>query len=484
MDALPLYRRLADHYLDAIRAGALAPGDRMPSVRKLMRLHGVSLSTALQLCRQLEQEGWLEARPRSGYFVQRQRAPIARVEEPGAVVTPDPAQYVGIHESVSRFRAKARQHPVHINLAGARAAPSLYPGDALKQVAIRALRNHADLLVKFVAHTGNPHFRNVLARRALTHGMAVSPDDIIVTHGCSEGVHLALQALAQPGSTIAIESPAYFGVLQVLESLGLRAIEIPTSPHTGISLDALELAMQAYPHIKAVLVVPHLQNPFGCVMPDSHKARLVQLCERAQVPLIEDDTYIDLVDSAVPLKPVKAWDTSDNVIYCASLNKILAPGMRLGWMLAGRWHARIDMLKVAQMRQNDEWPQIIAAEFMASPDYDRHVRRLRNALHAQRRKVADAIARYFPAGTRLSAPAGGTLLWIELPRKLSADLILDAALQEGIMFAPGSIFSNSNRFDHCMRINCGIPYSPELDHALRRLGEITMALAADSACPT
>ncbi|GAB3541354.1 PLP-dependent aminotransferase family protein [Noviherbaspirillum agri] len=478
MDTQPLYRQVADHYLSAIRLGMLPQGERMPSVRAMMRLHDVSLSTALQACRQLESEGWLEARPRSGYFVRHpKRLDILPVEEPNLALRPDPARYVGIHARVSEFIAQGRRHPVQFNLSGARAAPDLYPSEQLRNAAIRALRRKPDLLVSAGAPGGNATFRSVLSRRAMASGLVVSPDDVTITHGCIEALNLALRAVAAPGDTIAVESPTFYGLLQILESLGLRALEIPTSSGTGISVDALELALQAYANIKAVVVVPHLQNPLGSIMPDAHKQRLVQLCERHGIALIEDDTYSELADGAAPLTALKAWDRSGNVIYCASLHKILAPGMRLGWMSAGRWHVRVEMLKYAQTRDNEEWPQIAAAEYMASPDYERHLRRLRSALRVQRERMAEAIATYFPLGTRLSIPAGGLTLWIELPEKLPATQVFDAAIREGILIAPGAMFSNSSRFDHFMRVSCGWHYTDALDDAVRRLGLIASELS-------
>jgi len=475
MDQQPLYRRLADHYLDAIRAGALSSGDRMPSVRTLMQQHSVSLSTALQACRQLEAEGWLEARPRSGYFVrQPQRIALTPVAEP-KVTTPDPAQYVGVHERVSHFIAMGQQQPVKINLAGARGAPELYPAEALKNAALRALRHHPELLVSVGNHCGSSALRTVLARRAVTYGLALAPEDIVVTHGCIEALNLALRAVAQPGDTIAVESPTFYGLLQILESLGLRALEIPTSPHTGLSIEALQLAIASYPNIKALVVVPHLQNPLGCIMPDAHKARLAALCEQNGIAIIEDDTYSELADAA-PLTALKAWDKTGNVLHCASLHKILAPGMRLGWITAGRWQAKVEMLKFAQTRHNDEWSQLAVAEFMGSSAYERHLRRLRGLLRTQRERTAEAIARYFPLGTRLSIPAGGLTLWVELPQPLSSERVFEAALREGIRIAPGLMFSNTNRFDRFIRLNCGMPYTPELEQAIQQLGHIVRRL--------
>jgi DNA-binding transcriptional MocR family regulator len=481
MDTQPLYRQLADHYLAAITAGTLAQGARMPSVRAMMRVHGVSLSTALQTCRHLESEGWIEARARSGYFVRQPRRMAVRpLAEPDGIVTPDPAQFVGIHARVSDFITQGRRRPVRVNLSGARAAPDLYPAEQLKQAALRALRRHPDMLVRVAPPGGNQHFRKVLARRALAGGLVLAPDEITVTHGCIEALNLALRAVTRPGDAVAVESPTFYGLLQILESLGLRALEIPTSASTGLSVDALELAIGAYNDIKAVVVVPHLQNPLGSIMSDASKQRLVQLCERSGIPLIEDDTYSELFDGTAPLTALKAWDRSGNVIYCASLHKILAPGMRLGWMVAGRWRERVAMLKYAQTRDNEEWSQLAAGEYMDAPDYDRHLLRLRNALRVQRGRMAEAIATYFPLGTRMTLPEGGITIWVELPHRLPSPQLFETALAEGILLAPGSMFSNSNRFDHFVRLSCGWRYTEEIDEAMRALGRIVTVLSHDT----
>lgn len=482
----PIYQRLAAHYRGAIQAGSLVVGDRMPSLRSLMRQHEVSLSTAMQLSRHLESEGWLEARPRSGYFVRKPlRNTLATVSEPRMDITPDPAQYVGIHGRVSDFIARGRLQMVKTNLAVARCAPELYPGEALKLATMRVLRTRPALLVSASSPRGNPEFRAVLAKRALGMGVTLSPDDVQVTNGCIEALNLALRAVAQPGDTIAVESPTFYGLLQVLEALGLRALEIPTSPQTGISLDALEMAMQTYDNIKAVVVVPHLQNPLGSIMPDAHKHGLVQLCERHGVALIEDDTYSELVSEGTrgdtPLRAMKSWDTTGNVIYCASLHKILAPGIRIGWMAAGRWQARVEMLKFTQTRSNEELSQLAVADYMASPAYDRHLRRLRSTLHVQREKTAQVIASYFPEGTRLNVPDGGLSLWVELPHKLSSRRVFDAALQQQILVTPGQMFSNSLRFDPYLRINCGWPHQQDVEQGLRRLGQIVTELLEEKA---
>ncbi|WP_460530452.1 aminotransferase-like domain-containing protein [Chitinimonas naiadis] len=476
METQTLYRKLASHYLHAIEAGTLTPGARMPSVRVLMARHAVSLSTALQLCRYLESQGVLEARPRSGYFVLPKRAPALALANEPASTLPDPARYVGVNQKVSSFLELGQQAKISVNLCGAWAAPELYPNEALRVAINRTLRERPLLLGEPAPHNGDLHFRSVLARNALASGMTLSADAIIVTHGCIEALNLALRATTQPGDVVAVESPTFFGLLQILESLGLQALEIPTSPHTGISLDALDLAAQAYPNIKAVVVVPNLQNPLGSVMPDANKERLVAWCEAQQIALIEDDTYAALSDAEAPLTALKAWDRTGNVIHCASLHKTLSPGLRLGWLSPGRWQARVEMLKYAQSRPSPALPQVAVADFLASPAYGRHLRRLRGQLREQRRLVATAVARHFPAGTRLSLPNGGLALWVEMPGNRSSSALFHAALRQGIRLAPGAQFSNSGRFEHFVRISCGAPYTAELDQALQTVGQLVRDL--------
>lgn len=472
----PLYHRLATRYRHAIESGTLAPGDRMPSVRALMALHGVSLSTALQACRQLESAGLLEARPRSGYFVSASARPaIAPIEEP-ATGLPDPAQYVGIHERISGLLARGQQHDVQVNLGGACGAPALYPVAALRNAATRALRRLPLLYGSAVEVDGHAPLRAALARHALRAQIQVAPEGIVITHGCTEALNLALRAVAGPGDVIAVESPTYYGLLQILESLGMRALEIPCSPQTGLSLEALELAAQTYDNIRAVVVVPILQNPLGSIMPDAHKARLVQWCETRGIALIEDDCFSATADDDVPPAAAKAWDRSGNVIHCASLHKALAPGMRLGWMAAGKWQARVEMLKFSLSRPNELLGQIAVADYMATGAFDRHLRRLRTQLRGQREWMAQAIAASFPAGTRLALPRGGMHLWVEMPGGVSSETLFGLALAEGIRIVPGVMFSNSNRYAHFLRINCGTPRSAQLERAMATLGTLVRRL--------
>jgi len=471
MNTPPLYRQLANHYLDAIRSGTLKAGERLPSIRLMMEKHAVSLSTAVQVCRELEHQGVLEARPRSGNFI---RQPDKLPKSP-AIAAPSPVStdvYVGIHEQVSSVLKASQGLSINVNFASAYCAPELYPLKILQAHMTKSLRLDQHLLGAPGSACGNTLLRQVLARRALASKANLPAERIVITNGATEAINLALRAVTQPGDIVAVESPTFYGLLQILESLNLRVLEVPTTSDTGLNLDVLEQLLAGAKPIRALIVIPNLQNPLGSIMPDAHKARLVELCDKHGTVLIEDDTYGDLVDTEQPLSTLKHWDRNDNLIYCASLNKTLAPGIRLGWISAGRWHERVEMLKHTQSRGCEALSQLAVSALMKTPSYERYLRRLRKTLTGQRQQMSSAILRHFPAGTRVTSPQGGTLLWVELPRELSAMRLFHDALKLGIQITPGDIFSNAKRFGHCVRIGCGAPFSPRIEDAVKTLGRL------------
>ncbi|VVM58942.1 Histidinol-phosphate aminotransferase [Pseudomonas fluorescens] len=467
MHPTPLYRQLANHYLDAIRSGTLKTGERFPSIRLMMEKHAVSLSTAVQVCRELEECGVLEARPRSGNYIRQPDTLPKAVAHPPPL---DTGMYVGIHEQISSVLSASQRAAIRVNFASACCPPELYPLKVLQDHMIKALRQDQRLLGVPGPTCGSLVLRNILARRALTTKAHLSAEKMVITCGATEALNLALRAVTQPGDTVAVESPTCFGLLQILASLNLHVLEVPATAHAGINLLALEQLLQGPQRVQALIVMPNLQNPLGSVMPDANKARLVQLCAEHGTVLIEDDTYGDLVDTEQPLSTLKHWDRNDNVIYCASLNKTLAPGIRLGWISAGRWHDRVAMLKHAQSRGCEALSQLAVIAFMGTPSYERYLRRLRKILTRQRQQMSAAITRHFPPGTCVTTPRGGTLLWVELPRHFSSMALFHEALKVGIQISPGDIFSNTRRFDHFVRIGCGAPYSPKIEEAIATLG--------------
>ena len=469
---LPLYQSLAREVETAILAGSLATGDRLPSVRELSTRRGVSVSTALQTYRHLENRRLVEARPKSGYFVSRTSRDISAPEPPAH--TPR-AGFVGKTRYVMEFleaASRADTVPFGAGLPG----PQLCPSAKLQRLMAGALRRDGSASSVYPFGRGHPELQRQIARRSIDVGCRLKPEEIVITNGGMEALGLALRAVARAGDTIALESPTFFGLLQLIGSLGMKAIEIPTHPRTGISIEALDLATRKAGAVKACIVVCNFQNPLGSLMPDTNKKRLVKLLASRDIALIEDDIYGELHYGSVRPRAAKAWDQDNNVILCSSFSKCLAPGLRMGWLAPGRYLPQVEVLKFVTSIATAVLPQVTIARFMADGGYDHHLRRMRRAFYDQTQRYTDAIARYFPPGTRLSVPQGGFLLWIELPGKLDAQRLFEAALRESISIAPGGMFSDSDRFDHYIRLNCGHPWSPTIERAIRRLGELTGSL--------
>jgi len=316
-------------------------------------------------------------------------------------------------------------------------------------------------------------FCRQIARHSLSHGCNFSPDDIIATCGALEALNLCLRAVAAPGDVVAIESPTYFGVLQAIQSLGMHAVEIPTSPQNGIRLDALEDTICKH-HIKACVVMPNCQNPMGYVVREKAKREFVELTSRHGVPVIEDDVYGDLA-FAGRARTLKSYDRSGLVLLCSSFSKVLAPGLRIGWVHAGRFRADVEKVKYVTTIASPTLAQFAVADCMEPGRYERYLRKLRQTFSDQVQAASSAVAKYFPAGTRMTRPAGGYMLWIELPRRVDAFRVYREALQKNISIMPGAIFSPSGRFRNHIRISCNHPWSDKLEHAVQILGQLCRA---------
>ena len=216
-------------------------------------------------------------------------------------------------------------------------------------------------------------------------------------------------------------------------------------------------------------------------MPDAHKRAVLQLCSEHGVPIIEDDIYAEMGASTAHSRPIKAFDQQGQVIHCGSLNKVLAPGMRIGWMSAGRWQARVEMLKYSQSRFPEELGQITLARYMASSAYDRYLRRLQQDMRARRQTMSDCIARHFGDQVKLNLPEGGMFLWLELPAGTSAMQLGQDALARGVHIAPGPLFSSQPRMDRFIRLSVGMATPQAMDEGAQLLAELMHAQHAQPA---
>lgn len=469
---LPLYLRVARQIEGQIRKGALRVGDKVPSIRGLRRQQGVSVSTVLQAYFWLENQGWIEPRPQSGFYV---RVPyVELVPEPEFQTERCAPTEIGVtdllHEVVTSIG-----DPTKLPLGAAALSPELFPNRKLNQIIHKITRNTPNHSGQYIPQ-GLEVLRRQIARRSIGFGCNFSPNDVVITCGGMEALNLAIRAVAGPGSVIAIESPTYFAVLQIIESLGMKAIEIPTHPRTGMDLNALSSAIRKH-KVSACICIPNCHNPLGFILDDNYKKNLVDLLTRHDVPLIEDDLYGDIPFSGIRPKTAKAFDTEGIVLLCSSFSKVLGPGFRVGWIEAGRYRDAVVRLKFINTLTSPSLPQLIIAEFIESGGYDRYLRRLRDTLSSQIQVYSQAVARYFPSGTKISRPAGGYVLWVELPKTIDSSSLYRAALAEDIYIVPGAIFSASGQFRNHIRISCGHPLSDSIDRALISLGRLCGKLA-------
>ncbi|PZR13969.1 MAG: GntR family transcriptional regulator [Archangium gephyra] len=466
-----LYEQVADDLTRAIRAGTLRGGDRMPSVRGLAKQRHVSVATILQAYVRLENDGLIEVRPRSGHFV-RHRSAMPSAEPRMARLNPAPAT-VSVTPGV-RSLMQSMRDPSVVPLGAAQVSPSLLPIRQLNRRLSAIAREVQDAGASYGDPNGLPTLRRQLSKLSVTWGMPIHESEFVVTIGAMEAIHLALRAVARAGDTIAVETPTYFGILQAIELLGMKAVEVPAHVRTGLDLDALEQVLRQG-HVRAVLASPNVSNPLGAVMPDEHKERLVKLCARYDAPLIEDDVYGDLAFESRP-RPAAHWDREGRVLLIGSVSKTLAPGYRIGWIAPGRYQERIERLKYALTVSTPPLLQMAVAEFLGSGGYERHVRKLRSHLHGQVDRTRQAVIDAFPEGTRISDPAGGFVLWVELPPHVDAYELQAAGLAEKISVAPGPVFSPRERFTNFIRISCGFPWNERTAKAIRTLGRLAHEL--------
>lgn len=466
-----LYEQVAGRIADLIAQGTLRPGERIPSVRRLSRQQSVSITTILEAYRLLEDRGLIEARPQSGHYVRV--LPLSSPAEPEATQPRGGPARVQIDDLVMRVLRSIGQ-PGFVDLGAASPAPELLPSDKLHRAMAAAARRLTTRGNQYCAPPGLKALRVQIARRTLDAGCSLAPDDFVVTCGAQEALSLALRAVCEPGDAVALESPTYFGVLQALELFGLKAVEIATHPRDGIDLRALRKVLRDMP-IKAVAVAPSFSNPLGSCMPDAHKEELVALLARKGIPLVEDDTFGDLPFGPHRPRVAKAFDRTGNVLLCSSFSKTLAPGYRVGWIAGGRFQERVERLKFVTNVTTPTLPQYAIAEVLANGGYDRHLRKVRRVYAQQMDLMTAAIARHFPAGTRATRPAGGFVLWVELPRRVDSLALFERARKAGITLVPGPLFSPKQGFRNFIRLNAAY-WSPEVEAALRLLGSLATEL--------
>lgn len=467
------YEQVAQTLTEQIAQGIFTAGDKLPSVRHLSKQLAVSISTIQEAYQLLEQRGISEVRPKSGHYVCEQiTSPPDLPSVPEYSVRPIEASTWS-----KVFHILFHKHLPGVVYLG-RAIPNLTSSSMkpLHRAMATLARRGEPRGLSYDYIYGCEELRQQIARLAVDSGCSLSPDEIMITSGCQEALTSSLRAVTQPGDTVIVDSPSFYGSLQAIQACGLKIMELPTHPETGISLEAMQLALEQWP-VGACLLTPTFNNPLGYCMPDERKAALLKMLAQHDVPLIEDDVYGDLAYATPRPRTIKSFDREGRVILCSSFSKTLAPGLRVGWVAPGRYAGSVMHMKYISSMATASLPQLAVADFIARGGYDRHLKKMRFNYQRGRDYMLDWVSRYFPPGTRTSCPEGSFLLWVELPENVDAMALTEQALDSGIGIAPGQLFSSSGKFSHHIRLNYSECPNPKIEDGIKRLGEMVLEIS-------
>lgn len=465
-----LYIQVAEGLEKMIGEDVLKIGDKLPSVRVLSDEYGISMGTAFQAYYHLEGKGLIESRPKSGYYV---RFSHRRFPELPKMIQPDPMSHeVGVKEMIASIYPDMATHSNKvINFALGAPDPSLLPMAKINKSVMQALRNSKDSCTSYENPQGNEDLRKQIAKLAFNWGGKIKPDDIVITGGCLEAITLCIKAVTNHGDTVAVESPNYFGIFQALENLGLKVVEISSSPVTGLDLDCLQKAIKKF-NIKACVVIPNFNNPMGGCMPDENKKKLVEMISKKGIPLIEDDIYGELYFGKNRPRTCKYYDTKGLVMHCSSLSKSLSPGYRIGWVIPGKFVESVKQIKRIHNISSPTLTQAAIAHYLQYGRYEYHLKNLRKALYTQSLRYLQAIIDHFPKDSKVSRPHGGFVLWVQLNKKVNTFKLRIEAMKHHISIVPGKIFSANCNYNNCIRISFTKPWDDDAEYGLMMLGKI------------
>ncbi|AFU97261.1 PLP-dependent aminotransferase family protein [Simiduia agarivorans] len=436
------YKRLANNLQRQIQQGQLTAGDKLPALRSLAQQHQVSMTTAVNCYQWLEAGGWIQAVPQSGFYVKG---------APQTSNPPAPLPFTAV--AVKANRAVEIPGLPLGPLGISRLAPELLPTQALQRAMKRALQRLGNGLHDYPPRAGAAALREALAQHLRHYQLYPEADDLHITHGCLDAVRQALEVCTRPGDTVAISSPCFNGLLELLASLDRQVLEIPGT-REGVDLIQLEQHLAAGDVQACLLSSSHL-NPQGICLSVNQKQQLATMAARYQIPMIEDDIYLELDTRPDAAIPAKHFDRDGWILWCGSVSKSLGASLRLGWCWPGRFAPQWRERQSHQHYGVNLHAQLALADLINTGDYSRHLNRLKPTLASQLRQYRQVISQHLPQA-RISDPTGGCVLWVQVPG-LDSQLLAERAYAQHIDLRPGELFSSRGFYRDCFRINAGFP---------------------------
>jgi DNA-binding transcriptional MocR family regulator len=465
-----LYQQVINLITEMRMNGTLQTGQKLPSLRNLSASLSVSIPTVKQAYIELERQGLIVAKPKSGYFLTSQNTS----EQPKKARLPNKPMAVSRQQLIEDvFKSIHQSHNLALGVANPVAA--LPNTKVLNRTMRRVMSVMGDKALHYGPVAGYEPLRRQLAYSYLEHALPLAPDDIIITNGAQEALNIALQCVAKAGDVIAVESPCYFGILELIENLGMLALEVPICPEQGLTVQDVEKAIAKHP-VKACIFSSTIANPMGCILVDDVKQQIVKLLENNNIPLIEDDVYGDLYFTGKRGTPAQKYSTKGMVITCSSFSKTAAPAYRIGWIATHKFSQKCAQIKRALSCSSSHMNQITLFEFVRSGDYERYLTQLRSVLVTNRARMINMLQQLLGESIRISDPKGGCVLWLELDKSINSADVFQLALQQNISVSPGSLFSPSNRYQHCIRLSYGLPWNDRVEAGLNVIADICRQL--------
>lgn len=366
---------------------------------------------------------------------------------------------------------QAAADPKIISFAGGLPAPELFPVKEMKAAVDKVFEEHGQEAMQYGAAKGVTALREVIQQHVKEKEDVDSElDNVLVTTGSEQALDLVGKAFVDPGDTVLVEQPTYLCALDVFRSYGANFVSVEMD-EDGMKMDALEEALKANPNTKLIYTVPNFQNPTGRTMTEERRKQLAELAEKYDVYVLEDNPYGEIRFAGQHVPAVKSFDKSGHVLYMSTFSKTLAPGFRLGWLVADKNVVnKLTVLKQSADLHTDNLAQFAVAQFFADNDVDAHVKEI-SALYGKRKDLMlEGIKKYFPEGVKYTDPEGGMFLWVEVPGVDDTVELFKECLEHDVAFVPGDPFFAGEVQPGAFRLNYSNMKEDQIEVGLKRLG--------------
>lgn len=478
----PLYQQIIEGIKSLIHEGTLEVGHPLTSSRTLAKKLGVNRSTIYQAYEELQAQGYLESRPGSYNVVQKRQKEVAynpKRQSLIAWVRVTSPEARNIYETLLCYSpeklGKLKPSSSVINLASLNLDPRLYPLQDFRRVVRQVLLNYGQEALQYGTHQGFNPLREYISQRLRLHGISVSRDEILITSGSQQAIDLVIRLLCRANDKVVIEAPTYANVIPLLKFNRVKIATVPMK-RDGMDLSALEKIL-AKDKVRFIYTIPNFHNPTGLTSSHHHREKLLGICLRHKVPLVEDGFEEEMkYFGKVPL-PIKSIDEKNIVIYLGTFSKALFPGLRIGWITADKeCIQRITAIKRFSDLTTNNLSQVIIYHFCKEGYYDLHLRRMHRIFRQRMQTALKAMDEYFPATVSWTKPMGGYTIWVRAPKKLSETELHSSLLPHRVFVSPGSYyFPDQNRSEY-FRLCIAQLDEEEIWEGIKRLGKALQVL--------